>query len=183
MVGIAAVAGPSWGGANWAEVVAALATCGIAIGVLFAWASWLADGRHRDTETVNAISRRWDNDEMRREWASVRKEQDPLKVLNAAIDAWRTDSPEWYRYELILNFFEDLGAMEKRKAIRLVLIKDHLNANVRGVWDIWGLAVEALRVEADQRTMYENFELLNDRLCGRRLRCGQRLRRRLHLSY
>jgi hypothetical protein len=160
---------------NGWEIATSIGTCAVGVGVIFAWLNWLTDRRHRDTEMTIEISRRWDSPEMRRVWAVVRKEQDPMKVLRKAVRAFRLDSSIWYDYELILNFFEDLGALEKRKAVRKVVLEDSIGGLATGIWHIWGPAILELRKVSNQPALYQNFELLAARLRGERLTLGEKI--------
>jgi hypothetical protein len=113
----------------------------------------------------------------------LRRSPDPLELANSAVVAWREDDEEWYTYEHLLNFFEDLGTLEKGKAVQLWLIRESLGSVVVRGWNQWGAAVQSLRDAAHQDTLYENFQLLHDRLIGRRLSFSQRIRRKLGMRY
>jgi hypothetical protein len=181
---MAVIVGITWGGADWAEVVTAIATAIIAVGVFFAADGWLAEKRKRAGEAVSALGQQWDGDGLRDVRKGMRARNDPLSLANEAVDAWTSDSEQWYDdFEPLLNFFEDLGMLEKVRALRLLLIKEALGATVIRSWKQWGAAIVLLRQAADQPSLYENFELLADRLQGRRLRWRQRVRRKLHMQY
>jgi hypothetical protein len=173
----------SSGGPNWAEIITAIGTAVIAFGVIFAGLGWIGERRRRDAESVAVISRRWDSPKMYEIRQGLDAIKTPAEANTALVTAWTAADSSWYDYEHVLNFFEDLGSLEKCGAMRLRIIKESLGTTVVGTWKLWGDGIVALRTASGQQTMYENFQLLSDRLQGNRLRRIQRIRRFLHLKY
>ncbi len=164
---------------SWADVVTAVANGIIAIGIVFAGAGWMAERRKRAGEAVSSLGHEWDGDTFLRKAREAldHKSFVPDVLALEALTAFRNVNPvEWFEvYEPLLNFFEDLGALEQSKAIRLGVIDSALGTSVRRSWTRWEVAVDQLRAYNHQPTMYANFECLAMRLKKRDLRRIQRL--------
>lgn len=159
---------------SWADAVTAVTNIVIAVGIVFAGAGWLAERRKRAGEAVSSLGHEWDGQTFLRaaREALDAKPFKPDELAPLVLAAFRSpDSTEWFQsYEPLLNFFEDLGALEQSKAIRLGVIDSALGSSVRRAWHRWEIAIRELRTNNHQPTMYANFECLAMRLVRRDLR-------------
>ena len=166
-------------GPGWTEIVIAVATGVLAVGVLATvWAAWGARSAVR--ETVKArhtqlfidIARRWDDSEMQKAKQSLAG-MNAIRFQEHYRRLYKRKGPELYGVERFANFFEDLGLLEKMGNIEIKWIEESLGSSVTGYWEMWKLATIEQRdatgpTGIDATLLYENWELLAHKIEARK---------------
>jgi hypothetical protein len=140
---------------NWAETVTAIATAVGALGLLGAiGAAFLAaqqvreTRRSRHTQMAGEFMRRWsepDLIETRRLVAEFKTSED----LSAAFqDYIATNASEAYVLYRELDYFEQLGALERHGAIDFEFIRSLVGPTLVRRWDLWEPSIEAMGGES-----------------------------------
>ena len=147
---------------NWAEV-RAIAPCELAVGLLggfgaaiFAAMQVREARRSREAQMAADYFRRWNEERLvvARRLVGRLKSSDELTEALARYVA--TDAPEAYVLYRELDYFEQLGALQRVGAFDLELIKLLLGPMLIARWDMWKPAVDAVHGAG----VYQNFEAL-----------------------
>lgn len=152
---------------NWAEkltgwstfalaVIAVLALFGALIGAWFARRSIKEGITSRHAQIALEVTQRWDQDirSVKRAVAKVPREKLPKRVLRGA----KRKSREFYEFERLANYFEQLGTLYKLGALELDWINEMLGSSVMDYWELWRPIVLVDRPKLPK--LYENWELL-----------------------
>ena len=158
---------------NWAEQVTAVATAVGALGLLGAIAAALFAGqqvreerRTRQAHMAADFFRRWDEDalvETRRLAAQFKDPGDLAAAFERYVEA---NSPEAYVLYRELDFFEQLAALERQRAIDFELIELILGRILLERWEMWQPSIDSLGREQP----YPNFEALVNKMRAARSR-------------
>ncbi len=152
---------------NWAEQVTAIATAVSAVGLLSAIAAVAFAGVQtrearigRQAQTAVEFFRRWDEEplvEARRLVA-----QFPTKeALRDAFVAFVADNArETYVLYRELDFFEQLGTLEKHGGFDFEMIKTLLGHRLVDRWELWKPSIESM----GGTSAYPMFERLADKM-------------------
>jgi hypothetical protein len=157
---------------NWAEVVTAIGTAVVALGVIAATVgAFMAkravdeDSKGRHAQIAMDLGRRWDSPET----ASIKqltKKWDPLELRLYWEIKNHSNSDEYYELERFANFFEELGVLNKLKILKLDWIDETLGSAVLDYWEMWRSAIKL-----EQKTWpkaYENWTSLAQKIEARR---------------
>jgi hypothetical protein len=155
---------------NWAEVVLAIATSVGVIGLLativvaaFAGRQ-AAEARHaRQTQLAADFLRRWDEDalvETRRLVAQFKTKEELRDALQRYI---RTNAPEEFVLYRELDYFEQLGALERLGAFNFDLIVLLLGDRLIDRWELWKPSIDAMAKTSGTQP-YPMFESLVGRM-------------------
>jgi hypothetical protein len=165
-------------GPVWPGIVTAVATGVIAIGVGLALFQLMEVKRSRRTETAARMSSRWEMPDYVEARIQIDSYADNLALREALLESIKNRTRDRHLLLRELSFFEELGAMEKMGAINLQWIEETMKDLVLARWDLWEATVVALRADSPKdQSIYGNFQLLVDKLQGKRLTRRQRLRR------
>lgn len=150
------------GGVDWAEVTA-IATCVLAVGLLGGFgaaifaAMQVREARvSREAQMAAEFFRRWNEEglvEARRLVGRFKSSEELTEALRRYV---ATDAPEAYVLYRELDYFEQLGALQRVGAFDLELIKLLLGPTLIARWEMWKPAVEAVHGAG----VYPNFEAL-----------------------
>jgi hypothetical protein len=165
------------GGANWAEVVTAIASAIAALGIAFAaLGGWIAFGQLKESEKarqvalVTELARRWDEERFVKVRRSVRGvSPEDFRIRYEEGD--KSNSQDFYDLKLLANFFEDFGSLVKAGFLDVGLVDTSIGSSVITYWEIWRLAVIEDRPRSDPR-LYENWQYLYDVLRARAVARG-----------
>ncbi len=174
------------GGPNWAEIVTAVATGVIALGLFVGLFQLREARRTRHTEAAARMSSRWESRELVEARNKIDKYESDVALRDGLLSAMRSRSEERELLLRELSFFEELGAMEKLGAISLRWVDETMRDLVVARWSLWERTIDALRGENPQeKGVYANFETLVAHLRGQHLTLRQRASRWLaaQLSY
>jgi hypothetical protein len=136
---------------NWAEQVTAIATAVSAVGLLSAIGAVIFAGQQtrearigRQAETAVDFFRRWDEPPL----VETRRLVTQLGTKDALRDALmqyvQKNSDEAYVLYRELDFFEQLGALEKHGGFDFQLIRDLLGHRLVERWEMWLPSIDAL---------------------------------------
>ena len=152
---------------NWAETVTAIATAIGALGLLGAIvAAFLAaqqvreTRRSRHTQIAGEFLRRWSEPDLV-ETRRLVAEFKTGEQLSAAFQGYiATNAPEAYVLYRELDYFEQLGALERHGAIDFEFIRSLAGPTLVRRWDLWKPSVEAIGGES----VYPSFADLASRM-------------------
>lgn len=159
---------------NWAEILTAISTTIVALGVFVALVQVFDGRRTQGAEIIKELTRRWNSPEMvaaRKRIASLDRESLRFSVQRAA----EASNDRFYVYAVYLDFFEELGLICRHGAVRIRVVERALGTTVRGAWRKWKPIIRS--VWEDQPQASENFGWLADKLEGRARR--RAIRRRI----
>jgi hypothetical protein len=154
---------------NWAEQVTAIATAVGAIGLLSALgATFFAAQQvreaqeNRQAQVAADFLRRWDEQDL----VETRRLVAQFESKEALRDAFQryiaTNAREAYVLYRELDYFEQLGALEKVGALHLDLVELLLGARLVDRWELWKPSVDAMGDD-----VYPMFPQLADTLRAR----------------
>ena len=136
---------------NWAEQVTAIATAVSAIGLLSAIGAVIFAGQQarearigRQAETAVEFFRRWDDPplvETRRLVAQLETKEALRDALGKYIEENTAEAYVLYRE---LDYFEQLGALEKHGGFDFQLIRDLLGHRLIERWELWLPSIDAM---------------------------------------
>jgi hypothetical protein len=177
----------SSGSTHWAAILTCSFAGIAAIGVLFAWFAVREARRARLATTASGFYSEWNGREMVDARKAVADKGGPVELAAALVDAYNTNSPDYYTLIREANFYENLGLLVRsdkspimRRSAYLKLIRLFLGSQVVNRFDYWKPAIDALRaidiaantpqkkkwyrraMKAD--TAYREFEDLAERL-------------------
>ena len=144
---------------NWAEQVTAIATAVGAIGLLSAIGAVIFASRQaqearigRQAETAIEFFRRWSESPM----VETRRLVAQFETADALLRFIADNSAEAYVLYRELDYFEQLGALERHSGFDFELIKTLLGPRLIDRWEMWQPSIEAIGGTA----AYPNFERL-----------------------
>ena len=158
-------------GTHWAVGITALGSAITAVGIVFvgAGAIWTARQvrevqRGRYATAATEIASRWEKQELVEARQLVLGYESREKLCESDLKLKVTSDPEYFKMQRLLNFFEDLGVMEKLGGLSREWIELVMGRAVRDYWSTWEPTVMAMR--PGQVTIYENFEGLAHKLAS-----------------
>ena len=136
---------------NWAEQVTAIATAVSAVGFLSAIGVVVFAGRQarearigRQASTAVEFFRRWDEDPLVESRRLVAQFETSEALRDAMTQFVAENSVNAYVLFRELDFFEQLGALEKHGGFDFELIKSLLGRRLIERWEMWQPTIEAL---------------------------------------
>ena len=148
---------------NWAEQVTAIATAVGAIGLLSAIGAVIFASRQaqearigRQAETAIEFFRRWSESPMVETRRLVAQFETAEELRDAMLRFMAENSAEAYVLYRELDYFEQLGALERHSGFDFELIKTLLGRRLIDRWELWQPSIDAMGGTA----AYPNFERL-----------------------
>jgi hypothetical protein len=148
---------------NWAEQVTAIATAIGAIGLLSAIGAVIFASRQaqearigRQAETAIEFFRPWSEDPMVETRRLVARFETAEALRHAMLGFIAENSAEAYVLYRELDYFEQLGALERHSGFDFELIKSLLGRRLVDRWEMWQPTIDAIGGSA----AYPNFERL-----------------------
>jgi hypothetical protein len=148
---------------NWAEQVTAIATAVGAIGLLSAIGAVIFASRQaqearigRQAETAIEFFRRWSESPMVETRRLVAQFDTAEDLRDAMLRFIAENSAEAYVLYRELDYFEQLGALERHSGFDFELIKTLLGRRLIDRWELWQPSIDAIGGTA----AYPNFERL-----------------------
>jgi hypothetical protein len=148
---------------NWAEQVTAIATAVGAIGLLSAIGAVIFASRQaqearigRQAETAIEFFRRWSESPMVETRRLVAQFETAEELRDAMLRFIAENSAEAYVLYRELDYFEQLGALERHSGFDFELIKTLLGRRLIDRWELWQPSIDAIGGTA----AYPNFERL-----------------------
>jgi hypothetical protein len=136
---------------NWAEQVTAVATAVSALGLLSAIGAVIFASRQarearigRHAATAVEFFRRWDEAPLVETRRLVAQFPTPEALRDAMTRFIAENSVQAYVLYRELDFFEQLGALEKHGGVDFELIKSLLGGRLIDRWQMWQPAIEAI---------------------------------------
>ena len=152
---------------NWAEQVTAIATAVGAIGLVSAIGAVIFAGRQarearigRQAEMAVEFFRRWNEGPMVETRRLVAQFETGEALRDALTRFIAVNSPEAYVLYRELDYFEQLGALEKHGGFDFELIRTLLGPRLIDRWEMWRPSIDALGGSA----AYPMFERLVTKL-------------------
>jgi len=147
---------------NWAEQVTAIATVVSAVGwlsavgaALFA-AQQVREARHTRQAQVGAdFVRRWDEEPLVETRRLVAGFETREELRAAFLHYMETNAPEAYVLYRELDYYEQLGALERVGAVNFELVRLLLGRRLIERWEMWKPSIDALG-----ENVYPMFESL-----------------------
>ena len=149
-------------GANWAEVVTAIGTGAIALGLLLAVFQLKASQRSRYATIAVETARAWDSPELVKA-RSIIKRFSSEEFCEYYVGLRERRDPEFHVVQREANFFEYLGVLEQFGWLDLAWINKTLGAVTLEAWEKWERCVRSERDRFSPKA-YENFEELGKRI-------------------
>jgi hypothetical protein len=148
---------------NWAEQVTAIATAVSAIGLLSAIGAVIFAGQQarearigRQAEMAVEFFRRWSEGPMMETRRLVAQFETPEALRDALTVFVADNSAEAYILYRELDYFEQLGALERHGGFDFELIRTLLGGRLIDRWEMWQPSIEAIGGSA----AYPMFERL-----------------------
>jgi hypothetical protein len=148
---------------NWAEQVTAIATAVGALGLLSAIGAVIFASRQarearigRQAETAIEFFRRWSESPMVETRRLVAQFETAEALRDAMLRFMAENSAEAYVLYRELDYFEQLGALERHSGFDFELIKTLLGSRLIDRWELWQPSIDAMGGTA----AYPNFERL-----------------------
>ena len=136
---------------NWAEQVTAIATAVSALGLLSAIGAVVFAGRQarearigREAATAVEFFRRWSEAPLVETRRMVAQFETPQALRDALMRFIAENSVQAYVLYRELDFFEQLGALEKHGGCDFELIKTLLGRRLIDRWEMWQPAIDAI---------------------------------------
>jgi hypothetical protein len=136
---------------NWAEQVTAIATAVGAIGLVSAIGAVIFAGRQarearigRQAEMAVEFFRRWNEGPMVETRRLVAQFETGEALRDALTRFIAVNSPEAYVLYRELDYFEQLGALEKHGGFDFELIRTLLGPRLIDRWEMWRPSIDAL---------------------------------------
>jgi hypothetical protein len=136
---------------NWAEQVTAIATAVSAIGLLSAIGAVVFAGQQarearigRQAATAVDFFRRWDEGPLVESRRLVAHFQTPEALRDAMTRFIAQNSAQAYVLYRELDFFEQLGALEKHGGFDFELIRTLLGRRLIDRWEMWQPSIDAI---------------------------------------
>ena len=148
---------------NWAEQVTAVATAVSALGLLSAIGAVIFAGQQarearigRQATTAVDFFRRWNESPLVETRRLIARFGTPEALRDAMTRFIAEDSEQAYVLFRELDYFEQLGALEKHGGFDFELIKTLLGRRLIDRWEMWQPAIESI----GGRNTYPMFERL-----------------------
>ena len=148
---------------NWAEQVTAIATAVSAFGLLSAIVAVMFAGRQarearisRQAEMAVEFFRRWSEEPMVETRRLLAQFETPAELRDAMRRFIAENAAEAYVLYRELDYFEQLGALEKHGGFDFELIKTLLGRRLIDRWEMWQPSIESMGGSA----AYPMFERL-----------------------
>jgi hypothetical protein len=152
---------------NWAEQVTAIATAVSAIGLLSAIAAVVFAGQQarearigRQAATAVEFFRRWNEDPLVETRRLVAQFETPEALRDAMTRFIAQNSVQAYILYRELDYFEQLGALEKHGGFDFELIRTLLGRRLIDRWEMWQPSIDAI----GGRDAYPMFDRLVTRM-------------------
>jgi hypothetical protein len=136
---------------NWAEQVTAIATAVSALGLLSAIGAVIFAGRQarearigREAATAVEFFRRWNEAPLEETRRLVTQFETAESLREAMTRFIAENSVQAYVLYRELDFFEQLGALEKHGGVNFELIKSLLGPRLIDRWEMWQPTIEAI---------------------------------------
>lgn len=136
---------------NWAEQVTAIATAIGAIGLISAIGAAVFAGQQvrearigREAEVASDFFRRWNEDPMIRTRRLIASYRTPEDLRDAFVHFVETNAEEAYVLYRELDYFEQLGALEKHGGFDLELIRSLLGRRLIDRWEMWKPTIDVI---------------------------------------
>src|ERR1700761_1101678 len=136
---------------NWAEQVTAIATAVSAFGLLSAIGAVVFAGRQtrearisRNAEVAVEFFRRWSDGPMLETRRLVAEFETPEALRDALAVFVAENAAEAYILYRELDYFEQLGALERHGGLDFELIRSLLGRRLIDRWEMWQPAIEAI---------------------------------------
>jgi hypothetical protein len=136
---------------NWAEQVTAIATAVSALGLLSAIGAVIFAGQQareartgRQAEMAVEFFRRWSEGPMVETRRLVDQFGTPEALRDALTSFMAENSAEAYVLYRELDYFEQLGALEKHGGFDFELIRSLLGSRLIDRWEMWQPSIDAL---------------------------------------
>ncbi len=136
---------------NWAEQVTAIATAVSALGLLCAIGAVIYAGQQarearigRQAEMAAEFFRRWSEGPMVETRRLVAQYETREALRDAMVRFTAENSPKAYILYRELDYFEQLGALEKHGGFDFELIRTLLGPRLIERWEMWQPSIDAL---------------------------------------
>ena len=140
---------------NWAEQVTAIATVVLAVGAVGAIGAAVSAGQQvrearlgRQAEVASEFFKRWSEAPMVETRRLVASYNSPEALRDALLRHVAANDTEAYVLYRELDYFEQLGALEKHGGFDIGLVRDLLGHRLVDRWELWEPSIEALGGEA-----------------------------------
>jgi hypothetical protein len=157
---------------HWTAGITAVATAITAVGVIFAGLAAIWAGRQvreaertRHATTAIELASRWEGEPLVTARQHVGNYPTKEALRDAYLQAKQDHDDEFYILQKLLDFFEDLGVMERMGGLGLEWIRLTLGTAICDYWTSWQPTVQEVR-DRGHTTMGENFERLAHRLAA-----------------
>ena len=151
---------------NWAEQMTGIGTAIGAIGLISAIgaaifaAQQVRESRQtRQAATAVDFLRRWDEADLVESRRLVAEYGSPDELRDALLEAIRTNSADAYVMFRELDYFEQLGALERVGALDFDLVRVLLGRRLVDRWELWMPSVRAMGDD-----VYPAFEALAEQM-------------------
>jgi hypothetical protein len=136
---------------NWAEQVTAIATAVSALGLLSAIGAVIFTARQarearagRQAATAVEFIRRWNEDSLVEARHLVAQFQTPQALRDAMKRFIAENSVQAYVLYRELDYFEQLGALEKHGGVDFEMIRTLLGRRLIDRWELWQPTIDAI---------------------------------------
>lgn len=136
---------------NWAEQVTAIATAVGAIGLVSAFGAVIFAGKQarearigREAQMAVEFFRRWNEEPLVQTRQLVAQYETPEELRDAMTQFTALNSDEAYVLYRELDFFEQLGALEKHGGFDFELIRTLLGHRLIDRWEMWRPSIDAI---------------------------------------
>jgi hypothetical protein len=145
--------------AAWTDVVTALAAVAGAVGLIGVGIQIHQTRLGREAELTMDISRRWDEEIVRRARHLVTHEYPtPQELLDGLVSLKAQKSDRFFELLAEPNYYEDLAVLCERGVLDKQIIRESLGATLYARWKRWELAV--LWFRENDPANYTHFEAL-----------------------
>jgi hypothetical protein len=148
---------------NWAEQVTAIATAVSSLALLSAIGAVIFAARQaretrigRQAETAVEFFRRWNESSLEETRRLVAQFETPEALRDAMVRFIAENSERAYVLYRELDYFEQLGALEKHGGFDFELVRSLLGRRLIDRWDMWQPTIDAI----GGRSTYPMFEQL-----------------------
>jgi hypothetical protein len=148
---------------NWAEQVTAIATAVSSLALLSAIGAVIFAARQaretrigRQAETAVEFFRRWNENSLEETRRLVAQFETPEALRDAMVRFIAENSERAYVLYRELDYFEQLGALEKHGGFDFELVRSLLGQRLIDRWDMWQPTIEAI----GGRSTYPMFDQL-----------------------
>jgi hypothetical protein len=136
---------------NWAEQVTAIATAVGALGLVGAIGAVIFGAKQarearigREAEMAVEFFRRWDEEPLVQARRLIAQYETPEELRDAMTQFIALNSEEAYVLYRELDYFEQLGALEKHGGVDFELIRTLLGRRLIDRWELWKPSIDAM---------------------------------------